>query len=78
MHTFKLFCRYKRAAYGELEKRKERERKLRSLAAEMSLKKALMVGSALSSGSRQPIVLEFSMITCAKQLQNIVCTSCPV
>jgi hypothetical protein len=36
-------CRYKAAAYGELEKRSERQERLLSMAMDMGLKKELMV-----------------------------------
>lgn len=42
-----LLCRYKAASYKELEQRMDRQEKLRSIASEMSHKKALMVSQTL-------------------------------
>ena len=41
-------CRYKAASYTELEQRIDRQEKLRSIASEMSHKKALMVSNTVA------------------------------
>ena len=62
--TEHVLCRLKAASYKELEQRMDRQEKLRSIASEMSHKKALMVSQISAKLSR---MLMFNEAACTKQ-----------